>query len=149
MTRWRRVTFVIFSCEQVELLRTFLCIVWSQSRLPSSLSSNHDVNTTSSFCQCVKHNWYPAGRHHEELDAYLELYESLPLSIPGAMAICDSSSVTKRRKLNTTCAVKLNPALNYFQQSVAQEALDLATEMTVGVDAFAPAILGYLSLFSM
>lgn len=88
---------------------------------------------------------YGLRRDAEKL-LYLETFE-LVLSIPGhAKKACDDLGVmTKSRKLNDCIAVKLNPALNDFQRSVGQEALQLIMDTMNSPDSIAHAILGYLS----
>lgn len=81
--------------------------------------------------------------------AYLETFESLPLSIAARKVTSTSSTPTKRRKLTDRLAVKLNPALNDFQRSVAEEALQVVMGATGLPDRVAYAILGCLSPLDM
>lgn len=65
--------------------------------------------------------------------AYLGSFQSLAMSIPGNV------------DLQSAVAVKLNPALNDFQRSVAEEVLELIMNTTGLIDSVAYAVLGYLS----
>lgn len=78
-----------------------------------------------------------------EVSAYLMSFESLVLSIPCGWTVDTASSAVKRRKVSI--AVKLNPALNDFQRSVAQEAWGLIVNTTDLPDSIAHAIIGHLS----
>ena len=92
-----------------------------------------------------KRGFTPRQEHSTDFQCvrYLDTFESLVLSVP--VSDCTSSVSAKRQKLNDYIAVKLNPALNDFQRSVAEEALDLIMETTESPDAIAHAILGYIS----
>lgn len=86
----------------------------------------------------------------EELYEYMQTFESLVLAIPAKVAAYNVSSATKRQKTAVdNIAVKLNPALNDFQRSVAQEALGLIIKTTGCPGDIARAILGYLSPLDM
>ena len=85
----------------------------------------------------------------KDLVAYLGTFETQALSIPA------TSATTKRHQSNQhhdslAIAVKFNPALNSFQQSVAQEALALVVDTTPELpESTAHIILGYLSPLDM
>lgn len=79
----------------------------------------------------------------DNISEYLETFQSRVLSTPSG-----ATSPPKRQKTATTnhnIAVKLNPSLNDFQRSVAEEALELVLDATDCPDYMAHAILGYLS----
>lgn len=82
----------------------------------------------------------------EDKSCYLGTFESLALSISGDTEVECASTATKIRKSNhCTIAVRLNPALNDFQISVAQEAFPLVLDATGLADCIVHAIFGYLS----
>ena len=91
------------------------------------------------------------GSDYADVTAYLETFESLVLSISGTVAPHDNmSSSAKKRKLNDCLAVRLNPELNDFQRSVAQEALDLILDTVESIpDSAGHVILGYLSVLDV
>lgn len=87
------------------------------------------------------------ARVRPQLGPYLKTFESLALTVPTVETTCFSTSAsTKRQKVaKNKIAVKINPALNDFQRSVAEEALSLLIKTMGFQDLIAHAILGYLS----
>lgn len=100
------------------------------------------------YAQLVHQNDVPslsAPRYHPSLHAYLKSFESLVLSIPGAATYASSASKRRKTAVHDKIAVKLNPSLNDFQRSVADEALVMIMKATRCPECIAYAIAGYLS----
>lgn len=84
---------------------------------------------------------------YREITTYLETFECLPLAVPGAAMAFTSSGRKRQKTVFDACvvAVKTNPELSNFQQSVAKEAFDLVMYITSLPDCIVYAILGHLS----